>query len=238
MSNLSYIKLPAARFSETFDVDIYIDLPNICKSLKRLACSNVNYADLVGIVVREFARDLHSTSVCPTPHIVVCRSVYCFTSIPINFHTDDLEKVVNQQKFLTALRLKHGFTVYEIPLDFHGHHINNNKGNDNTTTWQPHEKGLDVSLAMRLIQQCISPNRPAGIVIASGDADYVPVLTEITTHDPPIRATVAAFAHSLSQVYLSHRSPWENPIILDRYLSELVSDERLTNHSVIKKGRI
>lgn len=121
-----------SRTDEIFDVDVFVDLPNIGKSLASLDYLNVDYGVLVSIIMREFAKGLGITS-----------------------------------------------------------------------------------------------DRPAGVVIISGDADYRPVLREITMQHPPVRATVAAFTDALSNIYLNDRNcSWEDPIILDPYIFELNSESR------------
>jgi hypothetical protein len=91
--------------------------------------------------------------------------------------------------------------------------------------WYRHEKGVDVLVAVRLIKRCLSPDRPAGVVLMGSDTDYAPALYEVSRRDPPVVAMVAAFADSISEVYFSGGPfcySWEYPpILVDECLRDM-----------------
>lgn len=223
-------------------VEFVVDLANIEKSLKSVGRFNTDYGELVRSVLCRFADRLRLQVAEPsdmaaamdnirgrgTP-FVFCRAVWCVTSTPVNVHPDDVHVLKNRRRFLTALRLRHHFHVEEVPLDFRGERLRRecpSEGNGhNGEAWYPHEKAVDVLLAVRLIKRCLSPDRPAGVVLLGGDTDYAPALYEVSRRDPPVVAMVAAFADSISEVYFSGGPfyySWEYPpILLDECLRDM-----------------
>ena len=223
-------------------VEFVVDLANIEKSLKSVGRFNTDYGELVRSVLCRFADRLRLRVANPsdmaaamdnirghgTPR-VFCRAVWCVTSTPVNVHPDDAHVLTNRRRFLTALRRRHHFHVEEVPVDYRGEQLRRECSSDdnghNGEAWYRHEKGVDVLLAIRLIKRCLSPDRPAGVVLVGGDSDYAPALYEVSRRDPPVVAMVAAFADSISEVYFSGGPfcySWEYPpILLDECLRDM-----------------
>jgi len=225
-------------------VEFFVDLPNIEKSLKRLGCFKTDYGELIDAVLRRFAqrlgiktacrpmgvRDLDYEAVSAGP-AAFRHAVWCVTSTPVNFHPADADWIKNRCRFITALRRRHHFHVEEVPLDFRGNHICHEYGRASDgpkePAWHPKETAVDVLLAVRMVKRCLSPDRPAGVILMSGDADYAPALYEVSRRDPPIIVMVAAFSDAISEVYFSGDPAgyiWQStPILLDNCLRNMHS---------------
>jgi len=242
---------------DTFRIEVFIDLPNINNSLKSAKCHRADFGKLVTFTIDKFVKRLgmrkhntHSSRAAVTREmrngtpVVIHSVVWCFVSIATNFHPDDAKKISDYRRFLTALRLRHGFHVEEIPNNFCGYHLRNrdrrNTGISDEQAWIQREKGLDVGLAVRLTRRCISSNPPDGVILMSGDGDYAPALNEISRHNPRISVMVAAFSDAISHVYhpkKSHGYTWRwSPIILDGCIPSLKSssDSSLTNRRIFE----
>ena len=115
------------QFDDIFPIEIFIDLPNIEKSLWDLDCFNTDYGELVDFVDRRVAERLgirmpnghNSTDIAvwkttQVKPLLLNRTVWCFTSIPVNYHYKDALLVKKRQGFFTALRFRHHFHVEEI----------------------------------------------------------------------------------------------------------------------------
>ena len=234
--------LAGASVDGNVPVEFFIDLPNIEKSLKRLGCFKIDYGELIDAVLRRFAKRLGVKATCRPAGVrdldceaasagsfAFCRAVWCATSTPMNFHPADACWVNNGHRFITALRRRHQFHVDEVPQNFRGNHIcyvdRSTAGGPEEEHWRPNEKGVDVMLAVRMVKRCLAPDRPAGVVLMSGDADYAPAIDEVSRRDPPIIVMVAAFSNALSEVYFSGGPAgysWQStPILLDDCLRDL-----------------
>jgi hypothetical protein len=223
-----------------FPIEMFLDISNINIWLRTRGYFHANYGELVDIVGRRFTERLGITFVrglfraeCVAgvsgEPIAFCRHVWGVTSVPANYHPEDENRVRGYRRFLTALRLKHGFNVEEVPLDFCGYHF---RREDRLASriraerrWRRRERCVDVALATRLLKRCMSPDAPAGVIVVSGDADFAPALREIARRTTPIVVMVAGFAEKLSSVYwsggflgYSWRFP---PILLDECVAEL-----------------
>lgn len=223
-----------------FPIEIFIDMSNVNISLRMRGHLNTNYGELINAVGHRVAERLGMTFVRTSFNakqlakairqpIAFCRNVWCVACVPVNYHPGDENSVREYRGFLTALRLRHRFNVEEIQLDFRGYHIRQDDRSSSDIqaerTWQRREKCVDVSLAVRLVQRCLSGNPPSGVVVVSGDADFAPALREVARCDPPIVAMVAGFSDTLSYLY-RHRNlrgySWRfPPILLDECLVEL-----------------
>ena len=242
---------------DTFRIEVFIDLPNINRSLKLAKCYRADFGKLVTFAIHKFVKrlgmrkyNIHSSGTAVTMDmkngtpVVIYGVVWCFVPIATNFHPDDAGKVLGYRRFLTALRLRHGFHVEKIPNDFCGYHLRNrdrkNASISDEQVWIQREKGLDVGLAVRLIRRCISSNPPDGVIVMSGDGDYAPALNEISRHNPRISVMVAAFSDAISHVYhpkKSHGYTWQwTPIILDGCIPSLKSssDSSLSNYRIFE----
>jgi hypothetical protein len=217
-------------------------MPNVDTSLRLHGHFGTDYGELIDAVARRFTERLGIRFV-RTPFtgerlakatrqpIAFCRKVWCMACMPINCHLEDKNLVGGYRGFLRALRLRHGFNVEEIPLDFCGYHVRRQDRLSShiqaERTWRRREKCVDVLLAVRLMQRCLSVNPPSGVIAVSGDADFAPAIREVARCDPPITVMVAGFADTLSNVYWSGRLlgyTWRfPPILLDDCLRDMRS---------------
>jgi hypothetical protein len=132
------------------------------------------------------------------------------------------------------LRLKHGFDVEEIPLDFHGFRVRYSdrlrSSNPSERRWRRRERIIDVGLATRMIRRCLASDHPWGVLLFSGDQDFAYALREIRLSCPRIRVGVAAFRSALSRIYWSKTllgCTWKTrPILLDKCITEMRSARR------------
>jgi hypothetical protein len=117
----------------------------------------------------------------------------------------------------------------KVPVNFFGFHLcadhRRNSQSEAERRWQPTEKGVDVALATHMLRRAVAPDRPEGMILYAGDADFAPVLQEIQRIRPPIHVVVAGFVHSLSRVFLRGNPvgyEWgSDPILLDPYLQTM-----------------
>jgi hypothetical protein len=231
-----------------FPVEPFIDLSNINTSFHVRGDIKTDYGELINAVGRRLAKRLGITFVSTFSNakqlakairqpVAFCWNVWCVACIPVNYNPADEKAVREYRGFLTALRLRHGFNVEEIKLDFHGYHIRQFDRSISHSQaerfWRRQEKCVDVSLAVRIVQRCLSGNPPSGVVVMSGDADFAPVLREVTRRVPSIVAMVASFKDTLSGIYrsgnlrgFSWRFP---PILLDECLDELNSHKLMNS---------
>jgi len=230
---------PISCVNGIFKLEVFIDLPNIERSLRKLKRFNTDYGELIKfvdqIVVERLgikisngdgSSAISEKETIPDEFLELYQTVWCFTSIPVNHHYEDSSLVRKQRGFLTALRRRHDFHVEEIPRDVRGQRIHpSDRTKDNKYPDQKYpEKGVDATLAAHLVQRCMSRYRPDAVVLLSGDADYGPVLNKITHWDPPIQVMVAAFFNDMSGIYksgsmLGYSWQWP-PIILDKFLDK------------------
>jgi len=232
-------QIPRDSAAKLFQVEVFMDLPNISNSLKTIHRRKTDYGWLVGRAVQEFAGRLGlpvrkgsagQWPACPgvseTP-CISCRRIWSFTSEPVNFHPDDHQRVRGIRGFQNSLQFRHGFHLEKLPMDFRGHHIRTsdrrNSPLEEERNWEPREKCVDAALVNRLVRRCLASDRPAGVLVMAGDLDYAYVLREIAQDRPGIRVAVAGFRSSLSSKYLSRRF-WHNTgsfaILLDECLGE------------------
>jgi hypothetical protein len=235
-------RLAGPSFEGMVPVECFVDLPNIESSLKRLGCFKTDYGELIEAVLRRFANRLGAKAAgrpagesepgreaVSDGHQVFCRAVWCVTSKPINFHPADAYWVDKRRRFVTALRRRHHFHVEEVAQDFRGnrvgHHYAFASDESKELVWHPKEKAVDVLLAIRMVKRCLAPDRPAGVILLSGDADYAPAVYEIARRDPPIIVMVAAFRDAISEVYFSGDPAgycWEStPILLNDCIRDM-----------------
>jgi len=226
---------------DLFSVELFLDLANVERGFRDLGYCRIDYGNLPHVLLREYGRRLgmagisnlssefglellHSVRI-PT---AVCRAVWCVTSVPVNFNPNDTELVRRRRRFLAFLRFKHGFHVEELPFNFTGNHVSKEARKKSSIKkerdWERPEKGVDVALVVRLMQRCLSPDPPTGVIVVSGDADFAPALRTVTQDNPGIQVLVAAFSSRLSNVYrlnVEHGYTWQwPPIILDGFLDE------------------
>lgn len=232
----------ASTIVNDFTIDCYIDFQNIQRSLKKHNLFNINQTDFVNFVINHFigivgvrATNPHllpetvpAMNMIDEKKFTIHRNVYCFTAKPVNVHADDISAVKHVHRFLHVLQHSHGFNVWKTTLNFNGHHLNPEirQKSDNTEerVWDRHEKGVDVALAVRLMSRCLSSTPPKGVIVVSGDADFLPALREVAQCQPDIRIMVTAFSESISGVYFSNKCvkhPWVSPLILNNYIEKL-----------------
>jgi len=225
-----------------FPIEIWIDLSNIDISLRLCRHFHTDYGALVDVVAGRFTERLGIRFVCAPfraervaevtgEPMAFCKNVWGVASVPVNYHPEDESRVRGYRRFLTALRLRHGFNVEEIPLDFCGYHF---RQKDRLASriraerrWRRRERCVDVALATGLLKRCMSSDAPAGVMLWSGDADLSFALREIAQSRPHIQLMVAGFADTLSNVYWSGRLlgySWRfPPILLDDCLRDMHS---------------
>jgi hypothetical protein len=212
------ILAPTSRDNSFFKLEVFIDLPNIEKSLKKLKSFYVDYGELMKFIDQRVVeqlgikitngygkRTISDKEIIPNGLLTLHRTVWCFTSTPVNYHREDKLLVKKRRGFLSALRFRHHFHVEEIPRDVHGQriHPSDRTKDNNDPDHKCPEKGVDVALAVHMIQRCMSRFRPDAIVLLSGDADFGPALNKIVHWDPPIQIMVAAFFKDMSGIYKS-----------------------------------
>jgi hypothetical protein len=222
-----------------FPIEAFIDISNIDTSLRQLGHFHADYGVLMDAAVQRFTENLGITFVRKAPiakqlakttgqTMAFLRRVWGVASVPVNYHREDIIRVKKYFGFLRALRLRHGFSIKEVPMNFHGYHLRqkdrSNSDIEAERMWQRREKCVDVTLAMFLLKRCTSSDAPAGIMLWTGDADLSVALNEIIKNNPQIRATVVGFANTMSAVYISRKVmgyTWPfPPILLDACLAE------------------
>jgi uncharacterized LabA/DUF88 family protein len=221
-------------------IAVFMDLPNIQKSFKSHKLHNIDYGNFVNFVVRHFVERAHISktvfrteaehnTVIDNGTIAISTEVCCFTSIPFNFHPDDALLVAKIYRLLNSLQNRHGFDVCTTRLNFKGYHLRPKARQqshiDEEHSWECREKGIDVFLASRLVSRCSAINAPDGVIIVSGDQDYLPAIREVMCYNTSVRVMVAAFSESMSGIYRSKKCasyPWVwPPLLLDNHLGEL-----------------
>ena len=230
-----------------FPIEIFIDLANVERGSADLGDCGIDYDNFVHVLLREYGWRLGMAGISSLLsemdiellHSIripaaICRAVWCVTSVPVNFDPDDAELVRRRRRFLDALRFKYGFQVEELPFNFAGNHVSRETRKRSSIRreqdWERSEKGVDVALAVRLLQRCLSPDSPEGVIVVSGDADFGPALEAVMCDCPGIQVMVAAFSSRLSNIYRSNVGPgptcqWP-PIILDSFLDEFKYERR------------
>jgi len=228
-----------ARVGRAMLVDMFWDLSNIEITLRSMGQSRTDYGQLRDFVLNRFCKNvgLPADHEQKGPRIrqggnaratefdsVLCRYVWCVSSIPINYHPNDVLMVQKRLRFLAALRKRHQFHVDTVPVDFRHHRIraiDRAKAHDSGSQWRPKEDGVDMQLAVRLLRQCEGSCRPDGVILVSGDSDFAPALYDVVRRDPPIVAVVAGFSKSMAEVYLTGNPAgysWRYPpIFLDDF---------------------
>jgi len=226
--------------TKLFPLESFIDLSNIEASLKSLDHFDADYGALVDIVSRRYSerlgiRYIHRVDWAKQharktgEPVAYSKKVWAVASVPVEHHREDDTRVEKYKRFLGALRMRKGFNIQEIPLNFHGYHIRREErllsSNEAERGCCPREKCVDIALAVRLLKRCVSPDAPAGVILWTGDADLSIALYDVVQNNPQITAMVAGFEDRLSNVYwnggiMGYSWPFP-PIILDDCLAEL-----------------
>lgn len=242
---------PTEARSGAFQVEVFLDLSNLRCGAQRNGLRGPDYVHLVEVAVAEFARRLgmvtgdsgddgaDEASVGTCQRIVVCRATYVFAASPANVHPDDAEEARRRQNQLTSLAAKSGFRLVRQALDFGGRHLaaetRRASSNPRERLWQAVEKGVDVSLASRLTERGLAPDRPDGAVILSGDADYLPAIRRLRHIQPAVIIMVTAFRNSLASIYTRPEVTGFAPIVLDDLLPDVAEQAKRTDR---RGGRV
>jgi len=233
-----------------FTQEAFLDLSNVVLGAQGAGISNPDVMRIVEAAVHEFAQRLGmavadgdgtrrgAAAATPQRPTVVCRRVFCFTTQAVNVHPDDQALAVRDEAMITSLAQLPGVEVRAVPLDFHGYHLRAGRRLAAPTgaerTFRPVEKGVDVALASHLLKRCMSSDRPDGVLLVSGDADFAPVIQEVVRLKPPVVVMVASFADSLSAVYRNTAITGYPPIVLDEHEKARCVDR---NRPIRKGGR-
>lgn len=241
---------PTATSNDTFMQEAFLDLSNVELGAQGAGIFNMDVMRVVEAAVHEFAQRLGmavadgdgtrrgAAAATPQGPTVVCRRVFCFTTQAVNVHPDDQAFAVRDEALITSLAQLPGVEVRAVPLDFHGHHLRAGRRLAAPTraerTFRPVEKGVDVALASHLVKRCLASDRPDGVMLVSGDADFAPAIQQVVRLKPPVVVMVASFADSLSAAYRDTALTGYPPIVLDEHVKALCADR---NRPIRKGGR-
>lgn len=228
--------------NSVFVVEALVDHPNVTKGCRRAGGQLADVGRIVEAAVRAFAQRLgktvidgngtHRRETTLEPHelVIICQRVVCFKSRIVNVHPDDEALLGREEASLASLARLRNVEVIAVPIDFRGHHYRAGRRlaspSRSERVFQPVEKGVDVALASHLVQRCLAPDRPDGVLLMSGDADFLPAIQQVVRLEPPVVVMVAAFKHSLSSVYRDTAVTGHPPIILDEVLAALCANQR------------
>lgn len=105
---------------------------------------------------------------------------------------------------------------------YHGYHLDPRarfaSPNPAERRWSPREKGADIAIATHLLESCLGSDRPDGVILISGDADFKPLVQQVVSLDPPVVVMVSGFKRSLARVYFDPGLTGFAPILLDGLL--------------------